>query len=307
MPADRSAATSARPLIPHLLRRAEPSFSFEFFPPKDDGAEAVLWESIRRVEPVASFVSVTYGAGGSTRDRTVRITGQIESRTTLTTMAHLTCVGTSVADLRSVIGAYADAGIRNVLAVRGDPAGGLGTPWTPHPGGLDHADQLVELVRGLGDFTVGVGAFPDRHPESASLAADVEVLVRKADAGADFAITQMVTDVDTYLRLRDDVAARRPDFQIVPGLLPVTAYGQLQRMTKLNGQPLAQAVLDRLEAVRDDPDAVRAEGIAVCTEHAQRLLAEGAPGVHFITMNRSTASLEVVSNLGQPAEISAAS
>lgn len=307
MPADRSAATSARPLIPHLLGRAEPSFSFEFFPPKDDTAEAVLWDSIRRVEPVAAFVSVTYGAGGSTRDRTVRITGQIEARTTLTTMAHLTCVGASVSELRSVIGAYADAGIRNVLAVRGDPAGGLGMPWTPHPGGLDHADQLVELVRGLGDFTVGVGAFPDRHPESASLHDDVEVLVRKADAGAEFAITQMVTDVDAYLRLRDDVAARRPDFLIVPGLLPVTAYGQLQRMTKLNGQPLARDVLDRLEAVKDDPAAVRAEGIAVCTEHAERMLLEGAPGVHFITMNRSTASLDVVANLGHHARVSAAS
>ena len=304
---DRPAGTSARPLIPHLLRRTEPSFSFEFFPPKDDSAEAVLWESIRRVEPVAAFVSVTYGAGGSTRDRTVRITGQIEARTTLTTMAHLTCVGASVAQLRSVIGSYADAGIRNVLAVRGDPAGGLGTPWTPHPDGLDHADQLVGLVRGLGDFTVGVGAFPDRHPESASLADDVDVLVRKADAGAEFAITQMVTDVDAYLRLRDEVAARRPDFQLVPGLLPVTVYGQLERMTKLNGQPLAPAVLERLEAVRDDPAAVRAEGIAVCTEHAERMLQEGAPGVHFITMNRSTASLEVVGNLRRMADVPAAS
>lgn len=292
----------ARPLIPQLLARPEPNFSFEFFPPKDDAAEEILWDSIRRVEPVAGFVSVTYGAGGSTRDRTVRITGQIESRTTLTTMAHLTCVGSSVGQLRSVIGAYADAGIRNVLAVRGDPAGGLGTPWTPHPGGLDHAEELVRLVRGLGDFTVGVGAFPDRHPESATLEQDVEVLVRKADAGADFAITQMVTDVDSYLRLRDLVAAARPGFWVVPGLLPVTSYGQLQRMTKLNGQPLAQSVLDRLEVVREDPQAVRAEGIAIATEHAGRLLAEGAPGVHFITMNRSTASLEVVGNLrGTPA------
>lgn len=302
---ERPVPPASRPLIPRLLARPAPTFSFEFFPPKDDTGEAVLWQSIRRVEPVAAFVSVTYGAGGSTRDRTVRVTGRIESETTLTTMAHLTCVGSSVGELRSVIGAYADAGIRNVLAVRGDPAGGLGTPWTPHPDGLDHADQLVELVRSLGDFTVGVGAFPDKHPESGSIAEDVEVLVRKADAGASFAITQMVTDVDAFLRLRDQVAARRPDFVVVPGLMPVTAHGQLQRMTQLNGQPLARQVVERIEQVAGDPAAVRAEGIAICTEHAGQMLAEGAPGVHFITMNRSTASLEVVRNLGVTAPVAA--
>lgn len=302
---DRASQPATRPLIPQLLSQPRPTFSFEFFPPKDDAGERVLWESIRRVEPVAGFVSVTYGAGGSTRDRTVRVTGRIESETTLTTMAHLTCVGASVKELRSVIGAYADAGIRNVLAVRGDPAGGLGVPWTPHPGGLDHADELVELVRSLGDFTVGVGAFPDKHPESASLDDDVEVLVRKADAGSAFAITQMVTDVGAFLRLRDAVVARRPDFIVVPGLMPVTAYGQLQRMTQLNGQPLAAEVIERIERVSDDPAAVRAEGIAICTEHAGTMLAEGAPGVHFITMNRSTASLEVVGNLAADAPAAA--
>lgn len=300
---ERSSGPRSRTLIPQLLARSEPTFSFEFFPPKDDASEQILWESIRRVEPVAGFVSVTYGAGGGTRDRTVRVTGRIESETTLITMAHLTCVGVDTQQLRSVIGSYADAGIRNVLAVRGDPAGGLGTTWTRHPGGLDHADQLVQVVRELGDFTVGVGAFPDKHPESASLEVDVEVLVRKADAGASFAITQMITDVDAYLRLRDLVAARRPDFVVVPGLLPVTSYGQLQRMTQLNGQPLATAVVERIERVRDDAAAVRAEGLAICTEHAQQMLAQGAPGVHFITMNRSTASLEVVRNLQSPAPV----
>ena len=284
--------------IPQIIRDDGPSFSFEFFPPKSDRAEAVLWESIRRVEQLhPTFVSVTYGAGGSTRDRTVRITGRIERETTLTTMAHLTCVGSSVAELRQVVGAYADAGIRNVLALRGDPAGGLGRPWTPHPEGLDHADQLVSLVRTLGSFTVGVAAFPDTHPESADLEQEADTMVRKADAGAQFAITQMVTDVDAYLRLRDLVAARGRSIPIIPGLMPVTAYGQLQRMTQLNGQPLAEDVLQRIDAVKEDAQAVREVGVQICTEHAARLLAEGAPGLHFITMNRSTASQEVFDNL----------
>ncbi len=285
--------------IVDLLASGRPTFSFEFFPPKTDRAEALLWESIRRIERLdPTFVSVTYGAGGSTRDRTVRITGRIGRETTLTTMAHLTCVGSSVGELRQVMGAYADAGVRNVLALRGDPPGGLGQPWEPHPEGLDHADGLVDLIRSLGSFTIGVAAFPDTHPESADLHAEADTLVRKAQAGAQFAITQMVTDVDAYLRLRDLVAARGTTLPIIPGLMPITRHGQLERMTALNGQPLAADVLRRVDEVKDDPDAVRETGIAICTEHAQRLLREGAPGLHFITMNRSTASQEVFDNLG---------
>ncbi|CAG7572926.1 methylenetetrahydrofolate reductase (NADPH) [Barrientosiimonas humi] len=284
--------------IPQLLTGERTAYSFEFFPPKDDASEAVLWESIRRIEQVRpAFVSVTYGAGGSTRDRTVRVTGRIARETTLTPMAHLTCVGSSVSELRQIVGEFSAVGIRNVLALRGDPAGGLGQPWTPHPEGLDHADELVTLVRSLGSFTVGVAAFPDKHPESGTLEDDAEVLVRKADAGAEFAVTQMVTDVDTYLRLRDLVAARGSDLPIVPALMPVTRYGQLQRMTELNGQPLAEEVLRRIEAVKDDPAEVRREGIRIATEHGRRLIAEGAPGLHFITMNRSTATLEVFARL----------
>ncbi|YAL84468.1 methylenetetrahydrofolate reductase [Dermacoccaceae bacterium W4C1] len=284
--------------IPDLLGDPRPSFSFEFFPPKDDASEALLWESVRRIEQVRpTFVSVTYGAGGSSRDRTVRVTGRIARETTLTAMAHLTCVGSSISELRQVVGEFSAVGVRNVLALRGDPAGGLGQPWTPHPEGLDHADGLVSLIRSLGDFRVGVAAFPDRHPESTSLEADAQVLVDKARAGAEFAITQMVTDVDSYLRLRDLVLQRGCGMPIIPGLMPVTQYGQLQRMTALNGQPLAAEVIERIEAVKDDPAQVRREGIRIATEHGRRLLAEGAPGIHFITMNRSTATLEVFARL----------
>ncbi len=283
--------------IPALLREQRPSVSFEFFPPKDDEGEATLWAAIRRLERVRpDFVSVTYGAGGSTQDRTIRVTERIAAETTLTPLAHLTCVGASVAQLRQVIGAYAASGVRNILALRGDPPGNVRGEWTPHPGGLDHADQLVTLIRSLGDFTIGVAAFPDVHPDSPSLEHDVEVLVRKADAGASFAVTQMVFDADRYLRLRDLVAARR-DLPITPGLMPVTNLRQITRMSELMGTPLPAAVVSRLEAVGEDRAAVREVGVQIATELAERMLAEGAPGLHFITMNRSTATLEVFDNL----------
>lgn len=283
--------------IPADLRAGRPTVSFEFFPPKDDAAETTLMDAIRRLERARpDFVSITYGAGGSSQDRTVAITERIARETTLTPLAHLTCVGASVAQLRQVIGAYAAVGIRNVLALRGDPPRGA-VEWVAHPDGLSHADDLVRLIKTLGDFTVGVAAFPDRHPESASFEDDVEVLVRKADAGAEFAVTQMVFDATTYLRLRDAVAVRR-DLPITPGLMPVTNVKQIARMSQLMGTPLPEAVVARLSAVDGDPAAVRAVGVEIATELAQTMLAEGAPGLHFITMNRSTATLEVFENLG---------
>ncbi|GAA1251679.1 methylenetetrahydrofolate reductase [NAD(P)H] [Janibacter melonis] len=283
--------------IPQRLSSTRPSISFEFMPPKDDAGEAVLWEAIARLEPFApDFVSVTYGAGGSSQDRTLRVTEQIGQRTSLTAMAHLTCVSQSVDDLREVLAGYAAAGIDHVLALRGDPPGDPGGEWTAHPQGLDHAEDLVALVREVGGFEVGVAAFPDVHPSSASLRDDVETLVRKADAGASFAVTQMVFDAESYLRLRDEVAARR-DLPITPGLMPVTSVKQIRRMAQLMGTPLPAAVVDRLQAVDGDPAAVRAVGVEIATELADRMLGEGAPGLHLITMNRSTASLEVLQNL----------
>ncbi|HEY8621768.1 MAG TPA: methylenetetrahydrofolate reductase [NAD(P)H] [Dermatophilaceae bacterium] len=285
--------------IPAVLAEEGTSYSFEFFPPKDDAGEQMLWEAIRHLERIhPTFVSVTYGAGGSTRDRTVRMTGRIARETTLMPMAHLTCVGSSIAELRQVVGEYAGAGIRNVLALRGDPPGGPGTAWTPHPEGLNHADELVALIRSLGSFTVGVAAFPDQHPESSSLDQDADVLVRKADAGAEFAVTQFVFDADSYVRLRDRVVARGRNLPIIPGLMPVTSFAQVRRMAEMSGTPLPAAVVSRLEAVADDARAIREVGVQIATELSQRLLAEGAPGLHFYTMNRSLATLEVYANLG---------
>jgi methylenetetrahydrofolate reductase (NADPH) len=284
--------------IPRMLEQEGTSYSFEFFPPRDDAGEQTLWEAIRHLERVRpAFVSVTYGAGGSTRERTVRVTDRIARETTLTPMAHLTCVGSSVAELRQVVGEYAGAGIHNVLALRGDPPGGPGTPWAPHPEGLNHADQLVALIRSLGSFTVGVAAFPDGHPESSDLDQDADVLVRKADAGAEFAVTQFVFDTDSYVRLRDRVVARGRDLPIIPGLMPVTSFSQVRRMATMSGTALPAAVVSRLEAVAQDPVAVREVGVQIATELSQRLLTEGAPGLHFYTMNRSLATLKVHANL----------
>jgi methylenetetrahydrofolate reductase (NADPH) len=281
------------------LASGERSFSFEFFPPRDDTGEAMLWQAIRGLEPLApTFVSVTYGAGGSTRDRTTRITAAIARDTTLTPVAHLTCVGASRAELRQVIGGYADAGVRTVLALRGDPAGGPGTPWTAHAEGLDHAADLVRLVRGVSRFTVGVAAFPDGHPESPHLDHDARVLVEKAEAGAAFAVTQFFFDPSAYFRLVERVSQLGCDLPIIPGIMPVTNIKQIRRFAELSGAPLPPAVVARLDAVRDDPGAVRRVGVEIATELSRTLLDGGAPGLHFYTLNSSTATLEVFKDLG---------
>ena len=284
--------------VAERLARGERSFSFEFFPPKDDAGEQVLWRAIRRLEPLApSFVSVTYGAGGSTRDRTTRVTRQIATETTLAPVAHLTCVGASRAELRQVVGGYADAGVHTVMALRGDPPTGPGTPWIAHPDGLDHAVELVRLVREVSGFGVGVAAFPDGHPESPDLAHDAKVLAAKAEAGADFAVTQFFFDAAAYVGLLDRLAALGCAIPVIPGILPVTNLNQLERFARLSGTPVPQPVVDRLDAVRDDPDAVRAVGVELATSLCRELLDAGAPGLHFYTLNRCTATLEVFDGL----------
>ena len=295
----RAAGSTLGSTIRDLLAAGRRSYSFEFFPPKTDEGERTLFETIRHLEPLApTFVSVTYGAGGSTRERTVRIVERIATETTLTAVGHLTCVSSSRADLRSVIGTFAAAGIRNVLALRGDPPGGPGAAWEPHPDGLEHADELVRMLRELGGFCVGVAAFPEGHPESPDLDSDAKHLALKAAAGADFAVTQFFFDADDYFRLVDRAAAHGCTIPILPGIMPVTNVSQIQRMAQLSGAAFPSVLAERLERVADDAAEVRRIGVEVATELCSRLLEGGSPGLHFYTLNRSTSTLEIYNALG---------
>ena len=291
-PADQTSS------VGELLAQGGHSFSFECFPPKTDDGERALWQAIRELEPLRpTFVSVTYGAGGTTRDRTVRITRRIAEETTLLPVAHLTCVGASVADLRRVIGEYADAGIRNVLALRGDPPTGPGTEWVRHDAGLAHADSLVSLIRSLGDFSVGVAAFPEGHPESTGPEQDVRVLKAKQEAGAEFAITQLFFEASHYLALVERARAAGVTIPIIPGLMPLTNVAQIERFSVLSGTAFPDELAERFRAVAHDPDAVHALGVQAASALSAELLAAGAPGVHFYTLNRSTSAREIFADL----------
>lgn len=282
-----------------ILSSGERSFSFELFPPKTDEGERMLWQTVREIEMLRpTFVSVTYGAGGSTQDRTVRLTGEIAEQTTLTPVAHLTCVGASEDDLRGVVAQYAAEGVNTILALRGDPPTGLSTPWVPHPGGLDYAVELVRLIRSLGRFSVGVAAFPEGHPESPDLDHDARVLAMKQEAGAEFAITQLFFDVADYERLVERAAAHGCSMPIVPGIMPVTNVAQIERFAQLSGAAFPTSLAERFSAVGDDPEGVVRLGVEVAAEMCQRLLDVGAPGLHFYTLNRSHSTIEVYEALG---------
>ena len=290
----RAMATGVGRSLGDLIREGERSFSFEFFPPKDEAGEAQLWDAIRALEPYRpTFVSVTYGAGGSTRDKTIGITGRIARETSLIPMAHLTCVGHTREELESILDSYVAEGVTHVMALRGDPQEGPRAEWTPTEGGLNYALELVELARSRGDFRVGVAAFPEGHPSAASRDADADVLVAKARAGAEFAVTQMFFRAQDYFDLVERVRARGVDMPILPGIMPILNLNAIRRQGELIGTSVPEEIVERLTAAGPEPADVRAEGIKLAAELCDELLAGGAPGLHFYTLNRSRATLEI--------------
>jgi len=269
-------------------------FSFEFFPPKTDEAEAQLQQTLLELAPLRpSFVSITYGAGGTTRERTHDLVLGILQSTDMTPMAHLCCAGHLDDELRGILARYRDEGVENILALRGDPPAELNLP----PGDLAHAIELVAMAREIGSFSIGVAAHPEGHPASTDLATDRRHLAAKL-AAADFAITQFFFRLEDYLRLVEDLAALGCDRPVVPGIMPVTNLSQVTRFAALSGAEFPADLAARLEAVAENPAEVRRIGVEVASELCRDLLEAGAPGLHFYTLNRSTATREIFANLG---------
>ena len=278
---------------------AEPghSFSFEFFPPKDDKSAQALLRAAERLQGLnPAYVSVTWGAGGSTRRKTLDVVQMIKSRFGLESMAHLTCVGASKAEIDAILADIDARGIENVLALRGDPPQG-DTSFTPHPDGLAHADELVARIRSRWDFSVGVAGYPEGHIESPSLEADLDNLKRKVDAGGDFIVTQLFFMNDAFFDFVDRVRAAGIDVPVLPGIMPITNVGQIKRFTELCGATIPKPLLKRIEAVAGDRDAVIAEGIDYATRQCRELLEQGSKGVHFYTLNLSRSTKTVLENL----------
>jgi methylenetetrahydrofolate reductase (NADPH) len=275
----------------------EPVFSFEFYPPKTDEGELSLratLEALRQLEP--DFVSVTYGAGGSSRGRTVELTKWIKQDLGIEAMAHLSCVGSTREQLAEILDGMAAAGIENVLALRGDPPRGQ-TSWTAHPGGLQYSTELAALIHAGYDFSVGAACFPEVHPEAPDLAHDLRFLKAKVDSGASFLITQLFFDNELYFRFVDEARSIGIEVPIIPGVMPITDAGQIKTITGMCGASLPAELLEQLELRAGNPNAVLQFGVSYATLQCAELLARGAPGIHFYTLNRSPATRAILSAL----------
>lgn len=266
-----------------------PNISFEFFPPKTEEMEANLWETIKRLAPLQpSFVSVTYGAGGSTRERTHSTITRILGETDLLPAAHLTCVGASREEIDEIVGRYHDVGVRHIVALRGDPAGGIGTPYAGHPDGYASSFDLVAgIKRQHPDVEVSVSAYPEKHPESPDFDTDIDILKAKVDAGATRAITQSFFDNDLYYRFVDRVRARGIDIPIVPGILPVQSFKQVRNFATRTGTSLPSWLAAKFEGLDDDPETRKLVAATVAAGQVQKLAKQGVDTFHFYTMNRA--------------------
>src|SRR3954471_15901403 len=283
--------------IDEILDDTRPCFSFEFFPPKTDDGMANLWRAANELkEDEPAFVSVTYGAGGGTRDRTIEIVKRIKRELGMEAMAHFTCVGATVEELRGVLDEMRNAGIENVLALRGDPPRGE-TEWTATPGGLSYSTELISLIASEYDFTIGAACFPEVHPAAVDAETDIRFLKEKVDAGARFLITQLFFDNEMYFDFVARAQAAGIDVPIIPGVMPITNFGQLKRFTEMCGATIPSHLECELEARQDDPDAVRDLGVAFATLQCSELLARGAPGIHFYVLNRAPVARSVLAAL----------
>jgi methylenetetrahydrofolate reductase (NADPH) len=290
--------------------RSRLKVSFEFFPPKNEDMERTLWESVQRLAPLnPSFVSVTYGAGGSTRERTHNTVAKIVRETHLRPAAHLTCVAATRDEIDGVIRDYWSAGVRHIVALRGDPQTGAGSSYAPHPGGYAYTPDLIAGIRKIGEFEVSVSAYPEKHPDSASIDADIEVLKRKVDAGATRAITQFFFENDFFFRYLDKVHAAGIDIPIVPGIIPVLNFKQAASFAERCGTHVPQWLADRFEGLDDDPATRKLIAAAIAAEQVTDLIDRGVTDLHFYTMNRADlvyAICHLVGVKGEAAEKKAA-
>jgi methylenetetrahydrofolate reductase (NADPH) len=283
--------------IADLLRDRRPAFSFEFFPPKTDEGQRTLEGSLEILKDDSpDYVSVTYGAGGTTRNRTVDITKSIKRDLGIEAMAHLSCVGEPAERLVEILAEIDSAGIQNVLALRGDPPRGEDS-WRPHPGGLSYSVELIRLIRERFDFCVGAACFPETHPDAPDRASDLGYARAKVEAGASFLITQLFFDNELYFDFVEDARAAGVDVPIIPGIMPITNYGQIKRFTEMCGASIPDELSAQLDGRADDPEAVAELGVAYATLQCSDLLARGAPGVHFYTLNRSPATRAILAAL----------
>jgi methylenetetrahydrofolate reductase (NADPH) len=280
-------------------RLGVPRVSFEFFPPKTDALETQLWEAIRKLERLSpSFVSVTYGAGGSTRERTHRTVARIVAETSLKPAAHLTCVGASRADIEDVLRAYWTAGVRHVVALRGDPSGGIGAPFEPHPEGYANAAELVAGARRVGGFEISVAVHPEKHPESADWSGEIDNFKRKLAAGATRGISQFFFDAEVFLRFRDRLAKAGVTASVVPGIMPVTNFNGVAKMAKSSGASVPGWLARLFDGIDDDPETRRLVAAATTAELCARLASEGVEDFHFYTLNRADLTLAICRIVG---------
>ncbi len=283
--------------IDRILEERRPVFSFEFFPPKTDEGQRTLEGTLETLQGDSpDYVSVTYGAGGTTRNRTVEITKSIKQDMGIEAMAHLSCVGEPADRIAEILGEIDSAGIENVLALRGDPPRGE-TEWQPHPGGLSYSIDLIRLIRERFDFCVGAACFPEIHPDAPDRASDLGYAKAKVDAGVGFLITQLFFDNEAYFEFVDEARAAGIDVPIIPGIMPITNYGQIKRFTEMCGATIPEELTAQLDGRANDPEAVAELGVAYATLQCSDLLARGAPGVHFYTLNRSPATRAILAAL----------